>query len=157
MSIAVICSVTWLVIIVFAIIPKRFTLVEMFFLYFVSAIISCTMFAILDVNLQWVPASRNVEKGIALNIGRFIEVPLILMIAAEMLNSQIQVLKRWGIALAICLFITIDDWLYLSTGIVEYRKWNYILAFLDYGLFIVVMAWIARWFIHINRGGNEQA
>lgn len=115
------------------------------------------MFAILDVNLQWVPASRNVEKGIALNIGRFIEVPLILMIAAEMLNSQIQVLKRWGIALAICLFITIDDWLYLSTGIVEYRKWNYILAFLDYGLFIVVMAWIARWFIHINRGGNEQA
>lgn len=156
MSIAVICSVTWLVISVFAIVPKRFTLVDMVFIYFVSTILSRTIFTILDINLQWVPASRETEKALALNIGRFIEIPLILIMAADILNSRLRTPNRWGIALVICLFLTINDWIYLSLDIVEYRKWNYIYAFIDYGLFIVIIAWIARWFVLLHRGGMEK-
>ena len=74
MSLAVLAVVTWIIIIVFAYFPKRFTLTEMIFLYFVSSIMTVTAFTLFDVNFQWVTATRIVEKSLALDICRFVEI-----------------------------------------------------------------------------------
>jgi hypothetical protein len=89
MAIALISLVPWLVIMVFAIVPKRFNLGEMVFLYFVSSILSVTIFSILVVNLHWIPASNGVEKALALDICRFVEIPLLLIsIAKSLIDRQ---------------------------------------------------------------------
>jgi hypothetical protein len=153
MSLAVLAVVTWLVMIVFANIPKRFTLTEMIFLYFVSSILTVTAWTIFDVNFQWVPATRNVEKSFALYICRFIEIPLLLIMSSEVLNSSLRARWRWTTAMSICIFLTVNDWILVQFGILVYHQWNYVYAFLDYGMFIVLMAWIARWFVRLDKGG----
>ncbi|WP_286230239.1 hypothetical protein [Neobacillus mesonae] len=157
MSIAVICFVTWLVIIVFAIMPKGLTLVEMIFTYFVSSILTVIIFSILDVNLHWVPASKDVEKGVALNICRFVEIPLLLIIGASILNSRLRPITRWLLAAAIYLFFMINERLLLSLGIIVYHNWNMFFASINYILFIIVLAQITRWFIHLERGVIKKA
>lgn len=156
MSLALLAVLTWLVMIVFANIPKRFTLSEIIFLYFVSSIMTVAVFTLFDVNLQWVTATRNVEKSLALDLCRFIEIPLLLIISSEVLiNSSLRVGWRWTKAAAICLFLTVNDWILVQFGILVYRQWNYIFAFLDYGMFIVLMAWTARWFVRLDKGGSR--
>lgn len=152
-SIAALSVIAWCVIILFAMIPKKFTLTEMVFLYFVSSIITVAVFTTFDVNLQWVPATRNVEKSLALDVCRFIEIPLLLIISSEVLHSSLRARWRWTIAAAICLFLTINDWILVQLGILVYRHWNYVYAFLSYGLFILLMAGIARWFVGPGNGG----
>lgn len=150
MSIAIVCLVTIFVIIVFAIVPKRFALVEMVFIYFVSSILTVTIFTLIDINLEWVQASRDVEKALALHICRFVEIPLLLILSSDFLNSPVRARFRWTIAAGVCLFLTINDQILLGLGILVYNKWNTLFAFLDYGAFIIVMAWIARWFVHLK-------
>src|SRR4051812_33311128 len=132
MAIAIIGLVTWLVIMVFAIVPKRFTLVEMVFLYFVSSILSVTIFSILVVNLHWIPASKDMEKALALDICRFIEIPLLLIMSSDILNSPLRTRTRWLIATAICILLVVNDWILVSLGILVFRKWNYFFAFIDF-------------------------
>jgi hypothetical protein len=150
MSLAVICLVTWFVIVVFALVPKRLTLIEMVFIYFVCSILTVTLFTIFDINLNWVPASRNVEKAIALNICRFIEIPLLLILSTAILNSSLRARIRWLIAAFICLFLTVNDFLLTGFGILVFNKWNNLIAFFDYGMFIILMGWIGRWQIHLK-------
>lgn len=156
MSIAIVCLVTWLVLAVFAIVPKRFTLQEMVFLYFVSSVLTVTVFTVLDLNLHWVPASHDVEKALALNVCRFIEIPPLLIMAADLLNSPLRARTRWAIAAAVCLFLVFNDWILLWCQILVYRQWNSFYAFIDYGIFIIVLRWIARWFVLLDKGGIEE-
>lgn len=135
MSFALLALITWLVMIVFANIPKRFTFTEIIFLYFVSSIMTVTVFTIYDVNFHWVPATRNVEKSFALDLCRFVEIPLFLIISSEFLtNSSLRVGWRWTIAATICMLLTVDDWLLVQLGILVYRQWNYVYAFINVGL-----------------------
>jgi hypothetical protein len=156
MSLAIIAVVTWLVMIVFAIIPKRFTLSEIVFLYIISSIMTVTVFTIIDVDLHWVPTTRSPEKSLALDICRFIAIPLLLIMSAEILNSPLKARWRWTIAAAICVFLNANDWLLQWLRIIVYRQWNFLYAFLDFSLFIVILAWIARWFVRLDGGGRSQ-
>lgn len=154
LSIAAVSVIAWFVIIALAMIPKKFTLTEMVFVYFVSSIMTVSAFTLLDVNLQWVTAARNVEKSLALHVVRFIEIPLLLIIASEVLTSSLKKIWRWMIAAAICLFLTLNEWGLVQFGILEYRRWNYGFAFLEYGMFIILVAWLARWFVGLDRGNS---
>lgn len=155
-SIAAISLISWLVTIVFAMVPKKFTLTEMVFLYFVSSILTVATFTTFDINLQWVVASRNVEKSLALHVCRFVEIPLLLILSSEALHSPLSAIWRWTIAAAICTFLTVNDWILVQFGILMYRQWNYAYAFLEFGLFIILVAWIARWFVGLERRGLRQ-
>lgn len=153
MKIAIISLVTWIVIIVFAIVPKRFTLVEMAFLYLVSSILTVTIFSILVSNLHWIPASRDVEKALALHICRFIEIPLLLIMSSDILNSSLRPRIRWLIVITICIFFVVNDWILVSLGILVFKKWNYLFAFINHSFFICSLGLISRWFIRLKQGG----
>lgn len=156
MAVATLCIITWIVIIVFAIVRNRFTLVEIVFLYFTSCILTVTIFAILVVNLQWVPAGDSVEKAIALDICRFVEIPLLLILSADVLNSSLRRHKRWLIATLIGTLLVINDWILVSLGILEFRKWNYFYDFIAFLFFISTMSLIARWFNQLKQGGVKR-
>ena len=97
MALAVIALFSWMVVIVFAVVPKKLTLTDFIFIYFVCVIVTITLFTVLDVNLQWVPTTRDVEKSFALHICRFIEIPLMVILSANLLQANFRSWRRWAL------------------------------------------------------------
>ncbi|MBS4172248.1 hypothetical protein [Bacillus sp. FJAT-49736] len=155
MSIVVISTLTWLLIIVFAVAPKRFTIIELIFQYFVSVILTVTIFSILDIKFHWVIATREVERGIALNISRFMEIPMLMIITTNIMYAPIRVRFRCVIAVVASFLLTINDWILTSLHIIHYTNWKYYYAFIMYMLFMVAFMWITIWFSRLRRGGIE--
>jgi hypothetical protein len=156
MSLAVQALIAWFVLIVFAMVPKRFTLTEIVFLYFLIVIITITLFTILDVNLQWVPLTRNVEGSFAMYISRFIVIPFLILLSVIVLNSDLKAKWRWGFSGTIILILCLEDRIYLWADLLEYRRWNEFYSALMYGAFMFFVWWIARWFVGLGRGGFKK-
>ncbi len=152
-SLAVLALVACFVMIVFAIIPKGFTLTEMFFLYFLIGIFTITLFTILDVNLHWVPLTRNIEGSFAMYICRFIVIPFEILMSVCVLHSHLKTRWRWGLSAAILLLLCVEDRIYLWFGLIVFRRWNEFYSALMYGGFMVFIWGIARWFVGLGRGG----
>ncbi|MEH7106997.1 hypothetical protein [Bacillus sp. JJ1764] len=151
MSIALLALIGWFVLIVFAIVPKGLTLIDMVFLYFLIEIVTITIFTILDVNLQWVPLTRSVEGSFAMYICRMIVIPFQILLSVCVLHSGLRAKWRWIVSLAIVLFLCMADRVYLWAGLITYRRWNEIYSALMYMVFIVLIWWIARWFRGLDK------
>jgi hypothetical protein len=156
MSVAILALLGWLVLIVFAIVPKRLTLTEMVFLYFVIGILTITLFTILDTNVQWATVSRSVEGSFAMYICRFVVIPLLILLSVIVLHSHMKAKWRWAIVAVILLVLCGADRIYLWTGILTYIKWNEFYSALMYGAFIVMIWWIARWFLALEKGESKR-
>ncbi|RTR34040.1 hypothetical protein EKG37_07465 [Robertmurraya yapensis] len=156
MYIAIFALIAWIIIVVFILVPKRLTITEMIFLYFIIGIQTVTLFTLLDVSLQWVPVTRDVEKSLALHICRFIIIPLLLILAAGILNSPLRFKWRWGIGVSILMLLLVDDWLMRHFEMIIFRHWNYLYALIMYAVFIGALTLISRWFIRLGRGGLKQ-
>ncbi len=151
MTLAVLAFMAWVVMIVFAIVPKGLTLTELLFLYFVIIILTITLFTILDINLKWVPLTRNVEGSFAMYICRFLVIPLLVLMNACILLSNLK--AKWRAALSAIVVIVLcgADGIYLLLDLMEFAKWNIIYSFLMYGGFIVLVWRIARWYIGLGK------
>ncbi|HEO8421985.1 hypothetical protein [Niallia sp. FSL W8-0635] len=155
MSLAILALLACLVLIVFAIVPKGLTLTEMIFLYFIIGISTITLFTILDVNLQWVPLTRSVEGSFAMYICRFIVIPFQILLSVCVFHSNWQAKWRWGGAATILVFLCLEDQIYLWTGILTFHKWNEFYSALMYVVFMLVVWWVARWFIGLDKGESQ--
>ncbi|GEO27162.1 hypothetical protein AAC03nite_29470 [Alicyclobacillus acidoterrestris] len=156
MALAVFALVAWLVMIGFVFVPKWLILTEICFLYFIIGVLSVTVFTVLDVNLQWVPTTRDVEKSLALDVCRFIIIPFLLMMAAGFLNSPLRARWRWILGAAMLVPLMADDWLIRAFGLIIFTsRWNIVYSLLMYLTFIVVLAFITRWFTRLERGAPK--
>jgi hypothetical protein len=151
MSLAVLSLMAWIVMIVFAIVPKGLTLREMVFLYFVIVILTITLFTILDVNLNWVPLTRRVEGSFAMYICRFIVIPLLVLMAACVLLSHLK--TKWRVALSAIIVMVLSgaDQIYLGLDLMEYANWNVFYSVLMYGIFVVLIWRIAHWYKGLDK------
>jgi len=156
MQLAIICLIAWIVMIVFVAVPKWLTITEMVFLYFIVGIMTVSLFTLLDVNLHWVPVTREVGNSLALDICRFIIIPLLVILAASTLNSPIKSYWRWTIGSIILILLMADDWMMQRFGLINFHQWSFLYSFLMYVVFIGVLALIGRWFVHLDRGGLKQ-
>lgn len=152
MTLTVMALFAWIVIIVFVLIPKRFTLADFIFLYFVCVVLTITLFSHLDVNVHWVPTTRDVEKSFALHICRFIEIPLLVIMSANILHSNFRSWRRWALTAVIIAVLILGDYLMRWTDMIEFVRWNVVYSVLMYGIFIVSIAWIERWFVKLDKG-----
>lgn len=157
MSLAILALMAWVVMIVFGVVPKGLTLTELVFLYFVIAILTITVFTILDVNLHWAPLTRKVEGSFAMYICRFIVIPLLVLMAACVLHSHLKAKWRYGISAAVVLLLCGADRIYLRFDLLEYVHWNEWISALMYGAFIVFIGWITRWFAGLDQGGLNKS
>lgn len=154
-SLFILALMAWVVMIVFGLVPKGFTLTEMVFLYFVITILTISIFTILDVNLRWVPITRDVEGSFAVYICRFIYIPLLVLMAASVLRSHMKAKSRLALISIIILLLCGSDRVYLQFDLLEYAHWNEWISALMYGSFIVIIGWIARWFTGLGEGGRK--
>ena len=156
-SLAVLALMGWLVMIVFAVIPKGLTLMDLLFLYFVIVIATITLFTTLDVNLHWAPLTRKVEGSFAMYICRFIFIPVLTLLGACVLVSGLKVKWRAALTVLIVLVLTGADLVYLWFDLIEFKKWNSFYSFLMYGGFILLIGWIARWYRDLDKGVAGQS
>lgn len=156
MSLAIQALLAWFVLIVFAIVPKRVTLTEIVFLYFVIVIFTITLFTILDVNLQWVPLTREVEGSFAMYISRLIVIPFLILLSVIVIISHLKAKWRWVLSATILLFLCLEDRIYLWAGLITFRRWNEFYSALMYGAFMVLVCWVARWFVGLGGGGFKK-
>jgi hypothetical protein len=152
MVIAILALIAWVVLIIYSIVPKGFSLTEITFFYFVTGILTITVFSILDVNLQWVPVTRSVEGSFAMYICRFILIPIHILLSISVLHSNIRAKWRWIITATFVLLLCLADRIYLWAGLITYQKWNEIYSALMYGVFIGLMWLIAYWFSGVEEG-----
>jgi hypothetical protein len=152
MSLAVLALLAWLVLIVFSFVPKGLTLTEMVYLYFIICIVTITIFTILDVNLHWVPVTRSVEGAFALYIARFIVIPFQILLSVFVLNSHLKTKWKWGMIAAIVFFLSLEQRLYLWTGVITFNSWNEFYSAIMYGVFMVIVWRIAKWFLGLEKG-----
>jgi len=151
MALDLVIFIAWIVIVVFAIAPKRIALVDIVFLYFITVILITSTFTFLDVNLHAVTVSRSVGKSFAAIISRMIPIPLLLIISVNALRSSLQVKYKWWIGCAVLLVLTAYDWLLKWSDVIMYRNWNVLYVFVMYSLFMAVINLIAWWFVNLGR------
>ncbi|TLS53843.1 hypothetical protein FE782_00330 [Paenibacillus antri] len=151
MSLAVLSLMAWFVMIVFAFIPKRLTLTELVFLYFVIVVLTISLFTTLDVNLNWAPLTRKIDGAFAMYICRFIVIPFLVLMAVCALLSHLK--AKWRVALSAIIVMVLcgADQVYLLLGLMEFARWNVGYSLLMYGLFVLSVWWIARWFIGLDK------
>jgi hypothetical protein len=156
MSVAILALLGWLVLLVFALVPKGLSVREMFFLYFLIGILSITVFSILDLNLQWVPLTRSVEGAFAMYICRFIVIPFSILLSVSVLIAHREGKWRWLFTAIIILFLCLADRIYLWADLITYVKWNEFYSALMYAIDIVVIWLIAKWFLRLDKGEGQR-
>jgi hypothetical protein len=142
-SLAICVFISWIVIIVFSLIPKKFSEQDMVFLFFVNTIFQLSIFTILHVNLKWLYVSRTVEHSLADLVCRLIMIPLVFVITANILLYSWKVLK-WIIVVAIILSFLLLGQLLSKLGVLSMHHWNAfygISLFTSYAIFSSFMGW----------------
>ncbi|MDD9271579.1 hypothetical protein ACFPES_31560 [Paenibacillus sp. GCM10023248] len=157
MSIAILALMAWLVMIVFSLVPKGLTLTEMVLLYFVIVVLTITIFTILDVNLNWVPLTRKVEGSFAMYICRFFVIPLLVLMAACVLLSNMKVKWRVVLSAIIVMVLSGADRIYLRLDLMEFVRWNVGYSVLMYGVFVILIWRIAHWYIGLDKEVSKES
>ncbi|MDR6884066.1 hypothetical protein [Bacillus sp. 3255] len=157
MSIAILALMAWLVMIVFSLVPKGLTLTEMVLLYFVIVVLTITIFTILDVNLNWVPLTRKVEGSLAMYICRFFVIPLLVLMAACVLLSNMKVKWRVVLSAIIVMVLSGADRIYLRLDLMEFVRWNVGYSVLMYGVFVILIWRIAHWYIGLDKEVSKES
>ena len=156
MSIAIMSLLACIVLIVFAVVPKGLMLTEIVFLYFIIGILTITVFTILDVNLHWVPLTRTVEGSFAMYICRFIVIPFQILLSICILCSSWKAKWRWLFTGIIVLLLCLEDRIYIWADLLSFENWNQLYSALLYVISIILVWWIARWFIGLDKGEFEE-
>ncbi|HJV31395.1 MAG TPA: hypothetical protein VJ558_04310 [Bacillales bacterium] len=143
MTFAICVLMTWFVIIVFSLIPKKLTVLDMIFVYFVNTIFELSVFTILHINLKWLEVSHDVEKSLADLVLRIIMIPLVFVITANLLMYSRNFLK-WTIVTVIIFSFLLIEALIHKLGILTTHHWNAVytlVLFSSYTIFSSLMAW----------------
>jgi hypothetical protein len=141
---AICVLITWFVIIILSLIPKKFSELDMVFLYFVNTIFELSIFTVLHVNLKWIVVNHSVEKSIADLVFRLIMIPLVFIITSNILLYSWKFLK-WIIVIAMILSFILMQGLLERLGVITTHHWNVIYNFLmfsSYAIFSRFMTWV---------------
>lgn len=149
-----ICAcIAWVTIILFAIIPKRLSILDFIFLYCIVLCLTSTSLTILVLNLHVIKIPMPTIDLWAVTVFRMITVPLLIL----MLMNALQGTLRWFISFSILMVLTTHDWVLYRFKVIHYRllyPWTLIvLAYLGLILIAwVLMCWYKR-FDH-RKAGN---
>lgn len=143
MSLGISVLLSWSVIIILTLIPKKLSELEMVFLYFTNIIFELSIFTIFHLNLQYIQVSNDIEKSFSDLVLRIIMIPTVLLISSNVLLYSWKYLKWIIVAMMVLSFILIQkliEWL----GIITTTNLNAgytVIMFSTYVAFSRVMVW----------------
>lgn len=142
MSLAICVFITWLAFIILSLIPKKLSVQDMVFLYFVNTIFELSIFTILHINLQWLVVSRSVEHSFADLTFRLFMIPIVFVITANILLYSWKIWK-WVIAGSIIFGFLVIHILVNKLGILTTHHWNWLYTMSLYTIYAVFSSGMA--------------
>ncbi|WP_421383311.1 hypothetical protein ACOJQI_02720 [Bacillus salacetis] len=142
MSLAVCVLMTWIVVIILMLIPKKLSEIEMVFVYFANTVFELSIFTILHLNLKWIQIDQGFEKSIADLVLRIFMIPLIFVITANILCYRWKLLKFVVVILINLSFLFLNI-LITKLGILKATHWSplyTVILFMSYTIFSGLMA-----------------
>ncbi|WP_067621475.1 hypothetical protein [Alicyclobacillus acidiphilus] len=154
MQLALSALFAWLAIILFSIVPKRLSILDLVFLYCVIFILTTASYTIFDVNLRVVTISRAPSISFATILTRLVTIPVLIMMAVDALQPSEGRQPNWLTAIAIWLVLTVFDWVLDLLKIITYRNsfvWHALTTSIVYLGFIVISWGLTRWYRSSDR------
>ncbi|UOF90219.1 hypothetical protein LSG31_20545 [Fodinisporobacter ferrooxydans] len=149
MALAISVFITWLVIIILSLIPKKLSELDMVFLYFVNTIFELSIFTIVHLNLRWIDVSDSVEKSFADLVLRIIMNPLLIIISSNVLLYSWKIAK-WvivgGMILSFIFLQKLFEWL----GIVTLHHWNIFYTLVMFACYVAFSRFMAWWIVRAD-------
>ncbi|WP_123042959.1 hypothetical protein [Cohnella candidum] len=121
MPLVVCVFIAWLTIILFAITPKRLSILDVVFLYGIVLSLTATSYTILDLNFHYISIPKNGTALLAATVYRVITVPLFILLALNALQTPDGRKPQWGIPIVIWVGLTLFDWALNRFKIISYH------------------------------------
>ncbi|MED1205517.1 hypothetical protein [Heyndrickxia acidicola] len=156
MAFAICVLITWFVICTLSIIPKTFKAVDLIFIYFLNTIFELSIFSLFHINLHWFNVGTSTELAFADLVLRLVMVPLVFVIATQILFYSVGAWKWLVQVVIILLFIPFSKFLEYLKILHLTQHWNMfytILMFFSYAFFSWLMG---KFMIFLDRKEGEQ-
>lgn len=155
MLLAVCALISWFIIIILSLIPKKLSELDMVLLYFVNAIFEVSIFTLLHVNLNWIDVNHSVEKSLADLVIRFVMNPLLFLIMSNVMMYPWKIISKWVIAAGVALFFILMNMLLERLGINKMSHWNTLYTIGMFGVYAVFSQVMTRAIIRVTRRREE--
>ncbi|ULL16887.1 hypothetical protein DVH26_22030 [Paenibacillus sp. H1-7] len=141
MSVFVYSLIAWIVISVFAILPKKLPLTENLCVYFCCAILMTSTFTTLTMNLQLLVNSNRLDFYFCREIGRYIIYPVLLLVFTNIFFTVKLAVMRWGAAILTFAALCSVHFLFRFIGDLTFIRWNSLFSMVMF-LFFMCAAWL---------------
>lgn len=126
MALFLFALIAWIIIIIFALVPKGLSIIENFIIFFCTTIIELTISTTVSLNLKLIKYSNLLQKYISVLIERNIIAPLCVLIFINLLFFFKGRFKKISIAVFILGVLSSVELLGTWAGIKVYKGWNMI-------------------------------
>ena len=131
----------WIVIVVFAVLPKKLPLAENTCVYFCTIILLISTFTTLGLNLQRFVYTDRLDFYFCREVGRIIIFPFLLLVFNNVFFTAKSAMLRWGTTLITYVVFCSVHFLYILIGDLSFNHWNSFLSMLMCALFMAA-AWL---------------
>ena len=137
--------IAWVIIMVFAIIPKKLSTLDIVFLYCIVLILTSTSLTILELNFKVIKIPIPNTDLWAVTVFRMITTPLLILMSINALQPSKERKTRWILSFFILIVLTTHDWALYHFKVIQYHLLHaYPLIGLAY-LGLNLIAWGLMW------------
>lgn len=141
MTVFIYSMVAWIVIVLFAILPKKLPITENMCVFFCCSLLMTSTFSTLTINLQRFVISDRLDFYFCREIGRYIIYPVLLLAFTNVFFTARLAAMRWGMAILTFTALCSVHFLYRLLGDLTYNRWNPFLSMLIF-IFFMAAAWL---------------
>lgn len=156
MVFAVYFFVSWIITIIFVIMPKRLSFIQNSFVFLLILIISMNWSWIIYQELKLIKLSNQAIEYTSFLIDRSIAIPIIVVITMNLLKTS----KSLGQSLLILIFSTLFLWILALGGIyfhvTEYINWHFAFDFI-YFLLLNIVAYLSLILVNLMENKEERS
>lgn len=149
MQLPICAAIAFLVIIMFALIPKRMTTLDLIFAYFVTVTFNSSSYTFIELNLHSVTAPQKATLLASAEISRIITIPLLIVMAVNSLQVERGKPPQWSVSVLIWCGLVVFDFLLSYFKILTYHNsytWHAVATPITYLAFITVSWGLTWWY-----------
>ena len=147
MQLLVIACIAWLTLILFAIIPKRLSILDFVFLYGIELCLTSTSLTILELNFNLIKIPMPETNMWPIALFRLITVPLLILMVMNVLQRSEERKPRWVLSLTIWMALTTHDWALYRFKVIHYLfGYTWLLIGLAYLILIIITYGLTWWY-----------
>lgn len=151
MALTLFFLILWFVIFCFTLLPKKLSLVENTFLFFVISIVIMNSFTITSLNLKWIEPNKETEMFFAYLLYRAIIYPVALLFLSNLIFMYEKLSVRLLGGILIPVFIFLVEVLGEKLHIYGYNQWNHWYSITEIILFSLLTLLFTKFIRSLNQ------